>query len=455
MSLIEMIRARKAQIEARMKAIDDELDGIVATADTEQRNVTDEEQTQVGALLEERTAATADLKTVTGQEVAAVEAEESRARQGAALPAGAGQFGGAAGHTDLRTEPYRKGGQESYYRDLRAASRGDSAARERLIVNDRYRNAKLEERSGETTVAGAGGEFDPPLWQIDQFVKVARPKRTFADTVNNVTIPRGVSSINIPKVATGTATATQTTQNTGVNVQDITTTSVSTAITTLAGGGVYSLQWLEQSPIPVDEVITDDLGRDLATKIDAAVIAAVAAVSGLNAITYTQASPTSLLFGQFVQQGIDQVLGGNYTDPNAILMRPDRWGRLLAYGDSTGRPIVLPKASYGAFNSVGEANGVNVQGYAGDYRGVPVFLDPLIPNNLGAGTNQDECFVLDASQINLYESAPSIETFDQTYANQMSMFVRIYEYYGIIANRLPKAISLITGTGMIPGAYGL
>jgi hypothetical protein len=136
-------------------------------------------------------------------------------------------------------------------------------------------------------------------------------------------------------------------------------------------------------------------------------------------------------------------------------MRPDRWGRLLAYGDSSGRPIVLPKASYGPFNALGEANGQTVQGYAGDYRGVPVFLDPLIPNNLGAGTNQDEVFVLDSQQINLYESAPAIETFDQTYANQMSMFIRIYEYYGIIANRLPKAISLISGTGMIPGAYGL
>lgn len=452
-SLIETILARKAEIEARMKKIDDELDGIVATADTEQRNVTDEEHTRVGELLEQRQTETGALATVDGHLTVARDAEEERVRNGAALPKGAGQFQQAA-HTELRTEPYRKGGQDSYYRDFRAANRGDSAARERLLVNDRFRTAKLEER-GETTVAGAGGEFDPPLWQIDQWVKVARPKRTFADRVNKVAIPRGVSSINIPKVATGTATATQTTQNTGVNVQDITTTSVSTAITTVAGGAVYSLQWLEQSPIPVDEVITDDLGRQLATVVDAAVIAAVAAVSGLNAVTYTSASPTSLLFGQYVQQGIDQVLGGNFTDPDTILMRPDRWGRLLAYGDSTGRPIVLPKASYGAFNSVGEANGQTVQGYAGDYRGVPVFLDPLIPNNLGAGTNQDECFVLDAQQINLYESTPAIETFDQTYANQMSMFIRIYEYYGIIANRLPKAISLITGTGMIPGAYGL
>lgn len=430
-------------IETRMAEIDAELDTIVALAETETRNVTDEEQTQVTALLEERKSVAAKLDS-------AKQAEAIRSANGAALPKGSFE---TQTRTELRTEPYRKGGMESYYRDLRNATRGDAQARERLIVNDRYRNAKLEER-GETTVAGAGGEFDPPLWVIDQYIKVQRPKRTFADVVNNVPIPRGVSSINLPKVATGTATAAQTTQNTGVNVQDITTTSVSTSITTIAGGAVYSLQWMEQSPIPVDSVITDDLSRDLATKIDAAVIAAVAGVSGLNAITYTATTPTSLLFGDYVQQGIDQVLQGNYTNPNAILMRPDRWGRLLAYGDTNGRPIVLPKASYGSFNALGEANGQNVQGYAGDYRGVPVFLDPLIPNNLGAGTNQDEAFILDASQVFLYESAPSVETFDQTYSNQMSMFIRIYEYYGIIPNRLPKAISLVTGTGMIPGAYG-
>ena len=98
---------------------------------------------------------------------------------------------------------------------------------------------------------------------------------------------------------------------------------------------------------------------------------------------------------------------------------------------------------------------MKVQGFAGTYRGLPVYLDPLIPNNLGGGTNQDEVFIIDTTQINLYESTPTVETFDATYANQMSMFIRIYEYYGIIANRLPKAISLVTGTGMIPGTYGL
>ena len=436
----------KETIEARKAKIDQKLDAIVALAETETRNVTAEEQTKVEALLEKRAAVNKNLETV-------LKTEEIRKENGDALKA-VGYENQARGSGE-REAPYRANGMASYYMDLRAARQlCDSDARDRLITNDRHREDQMQQR-GESTTPGAGGEFDPPLWQIDQWIKVMRPARTTADVVNKTVIPKGVSSINLPKVVTGTATATQTSQNTGINVQDITTTYVTTAITTVAGGAVYSLQWLAQSPIPVDSVITDDIGRDLATKIDSAVIAAIAGVSGLNSITYTNASPTTALLGQFVQQGIDAVTGTNYTKPNAIIMRPDRWGRILSAVDSAGRPLVLPTPNYGPFNVLGAANGQTVQGYAGEYRGLPVFLDPLIPNNLGVGVNQDEVFIVDATQLNLYESAPTIETFDATYANQMSMFLRIYEYYGIIANRLPKAISLISGTGMIPGAYGL
>jgi HK97 family phage major capsid protein len=438
-TLIETIEARKAKIDKK-------LDALVALAETEKRNVTDEESTKVDALIEKRAAVVKSLE-------AAAKVEEVRAEAGATLKAANVLGYGEGFGSGERDAPYREGGTASYYRDLRAARQlGDSDARDRLIKNDRHRIAN-EERA-ESTTAGAGGDFDPPLYQINQWVKLMRPARTTADVVNKIVIPKGVSSINLPKIVTGTATAQQTSQNTGINVQDITTSTVTTAITTVAGGAVYSLQWLAQSPIPVDGVITDDIGRDLATKIDAAVIAGIAATAGLNAVTYTNVTPTTALLGQFVQVGIDQITGTNYTKPNAIIMRPDRWGRMLAYGDSAGRPLVLPNPNYGPFNVLGAANGQTVQGYAGEYRGVPVFLDPLIPNNLGAGLNQDEVFILDATQINLYESAPTVETFDATYANQMSMFLRIYEYYGLIANRLPKAISLIAGTGMIPGAYG-
>lgn len=434
-------------LEERKAEIVSELETLVSTLENEKRSATDEENQRQSQLLD-------DHKSVSKKIAKAHEEAELRQKVAAVLPAKVAENDSPA-LTELRTEPYRRGGTESYFADLAKAKEQDRRAIERLTVSDRYNLSKLakEQRAGETTVAGAGGEFAPPLWLIDQFVPLARPRRTTADLVNNITIPDGVSSISLPKVATGTATAVQGTQNTGVNVQDITTTSVSTGITTIAGGAVISQQLLDQSPISLDDVIAQDLFRDLAGKIDAAVISAVVAAAG-NVVTYTDAAPTSLKFGTYVQQAIDLILQGNYTVPDATILRPDRWGRLLAYGDTAGRPLVTPNASYGRFNSVGTANGIVDQGFAGNYRGVDTFLDPLIPNNLGAGTNQDEAIVFDSKQVYLYESTPKVEAFRETYANQLSLFVRISEYYGIIANRLPKAISVVSGTGMIPGAYG-
>ena len=433
------LETRKAEIVA-------ELEAIVSLLETEKRSANKTET-------EKQTALLADHKAVVKKIKKETEAEDLRAQVTAATPKAV--LDNLPIFTELRTEPYVRNGTESYYADLFAYKvHGNRSAGDRLTVNDRYREAHqtLETRA-ESTIAGAGGEFAPPQWQIQNFVALARPKRTTADLVNNLPLPAGVSSINLPKVATGASIALQT-QNTGVSVTDITTTSVSTTISTVAGGAIISQQMLDQSPIGLDQVITADLARALAGAVDSAVIAAIVAAAG-NAITYTSASPTSLLFGTFVQQGIDQILQGDFNNPDCIVMRPDRWGRLLAYGDTAGRPLVVPNAAYGRFNNLGTANGVVNQGIAGEYRGLPVYLDPLIPNNLGVGTNQDEVFVLESQQINLYESVPQIEAFRETYSNQLSLFVRVFEYYGIIANRLPKAISAITGTGMIPGAYGV
>jgi hypothetical protein len=84
-----------------------------------------------------------------------------------------------------------------------------------------------------------------------------------------------------------------------------------------------------------------------------------------------------------------------------------------------------------------------------------VYLDPNIPVNLGGGTNQDEIFIMRGDEVYLYESAPAFGVFEQTYANTLSLYIRAHEFYGIIANRYPAAISLITGTGLVSTlAYG-
>jgi HK97 family phage major capsid protein len=442
------MKTMKEMLDEQRAALVTELNTLITAAETEERLATDQEETRQGEIVDE-------VKTLDGKIAKQVEIEEARAKTAKAVEA-SGIAAGGVGHTELRTEPYRKGGKESYFRDLADAKKGNANAVARLVESDRHREDKLEQRAGTTTVAGAGGEFAPPLWVVDEFIGLPRPGRPVADAVRKMPLPTDVSSISLPKITTGTSTATQSTQNTAIGNQDIVTTSVTTNITTQAGGVTVSRQILDQSPVSMDEVILADLQRDLDQKIDLAVINAIAAVSGLNAITYTDASPTTAKLLPYIQQGIDQVGLGIYT-PNELLavVRTDRWGRFIAGADTTGRPFVLPNGTYGPFNVRGvQDDAVTGQGRVGTLNSIPTLTDAQVPNNLGAGTNQDEIFVLDPTQIFLFESTPQADAFEQTYANTLSVYCRIFEYYGIIANRLPKAISLITGTGLIPYAYG-
>lgn len=441
-TLIETMEARSVEIET-------EIDSILSEAEKREKpEVTDEDQTKIDALTEEHRS----VKTKIDTAKAAAQIKEDRAK---AAPASVVTPVMPVANDD-RDEVYRSTGRESYFRDSADAKLGKRDAVERLVQNDKRNKALLETRTGTTTVAGAGGEFAPPLWLVDEFVALARPGRPFANLVNNIPLPPDVASISLPKITTGTTTTAQGTQNTAIGNQDIVTTSVSTNITTQAGGVIVSRQILDQSPISMDQVITADLARDIAQKIDLALLTAVAAVSGLNSVTYTDASPTTAKLLPYVQQAIDQVGLGIYT-PNALvsIMRTDRWGRFAAAVDSTGRPLLALDGSYGPWNAKGiQTDAISGQGPAGSLQGIAGMRDAQVPNNLGGGTNQDEIFVLDPTQIWLYESAVQTDAFEQTYANTLSVYCRAFEYYGIIANRLPKAISLITGTGLIPYTYG-
>lgn len=447
MGQIEILEARQAELQSTIQA-------IIDTAEAESRGITDEEMTEINGHTAEIRSAGDKITSLTAVATQTAELEARRATQ-QVVPRVPVTVPEVPAYTEERSEPYRKGGTDSYFLDLYyAENRNDPQARERLARASAFRS-DMEKRAGATTVAGAGGELAPPAWLENELVGLLRPGRVFADRVNRKPLPTGVSSINLPKISTGTNVGAQSTQNTAITQQDIATTSVSTGITTIAGGALVSLQLLQQSPISVDDVILGDLAKVLAVAIDSAVISGVAGTSGINAITYTDGTPTTLKVLHQIQQAIDAVSVNVFEAPDTIVMRPERWGRFIDAVDGANRPMVLPSSSYGPFNQQGLANGQTPQGLAGTLRGLPVYLDPNIPVNLGAGTNQDEIFVMKASEIYLYESAPQFATFEQTYANTLSLYIRAHEFYGLIANRYPKAVSLITGTGMIPQAYGV
>lgn len=440
-----------ADLLAKRSEKNGELSKLLDTAKTEARGLTDVESGEFDTAETEIRALDARIQELDAQ----VRADEAAAEVSKRYAV-----------TKVTSEPaiYRSGaGGKSYFRDLHLArNKGDRDAADRLMRNDKGRAA---EQRALTTVNGVAGEFVPPLWLEEQFVKLARPGRITSNLIPNQPLPAGTDSINIPKINTGTNVGVQTTQNSAVLQQDLSTASVSSGITTIAGGQTVSLQLLEQSPLNIDDVILSDLAAAYAVQYNGLILSGsgtsgqptgILTLSGTNGVTYTTASPTlggtgaAALYPK-IAGAIQQIHTKRYLPPDAIIMHPTRWAWMLTQSDSSGRPLVIPRA--GAFNPLGAADGVVSQGLVGEMLGLPVYVDATIPTNGGAGTNQDTIIVARLSDLIQWESNVRAEAFQQTYANQMSVFIRMYNYMSFQAARYPASISVISGTGLVAPTF--
>lgn len=334
----------------------------------------------------------------------------------------------------------------SYFRDLfTSRNRGDVAATERLV--------RSQETRALTTTAGAGGELAPPLWLVDEYVRLLRAGRVTADLVHNEVLPEGVSSINMPKIATGTSTALQSSQNTALSQTDITTTSVTGTIQTVGGRQISAIQLLTQSGVSMDKVILSDLASSYANQVGSIVVSAISGLSGANAgsVSSTSLIGAGTLYSQ-VANGIQLIQTNRFASPDAIIMHPRRWAALIAAGDTTNRPVVVPNGP--AFNQIATADaGAPQQTQVGTMLGLPVYTDPNVPINKGAGTNQDEVYVICRSDLWLFESQMQAASFDATYADQASVLFRVLGFLSFIPNRYPKAVSVLGGAGLVTPTF--
>ncbi|MFI0772320.1 phage major capsid protein [Streptomyces sp. NPDC021218] len=455
--MLAFLRKQMQDLLEQRAALKTELDGIIATPVAEERDLSTDEHTAFDAKAHEIRAKDVEIEKLQAR-IAELDEDEKRSQRAAELLAQNGQAGERRERVQVVSEPetYRKGGNASYFRDLfRAQVNGNRESIERLARNDR----EVQEKRALTTTDGAGGEFVPPLWMVNDYIALARGGRVVADQVRPMALPTGTDSISLPKVASGTATAEQTTQNTAVQDTDATTGSVTAGVATIAGKQVVSQQLLDQSPINMDQILLADLAADYAVKADVFVInnnatnkVGLLNVSGANAVTYTDATPT---VGELYPKGADaiqQIHTGRFLPADKHFMHPRRWAWMTAAVDTAGRPLVVPAANMpqNALAAMGE---VASEGFAGTWHGLPVFVDPNIPVNLGAGTNEDRIITLRSSDVIFFEGTPQAEAFRETKADQLSVLLRFYNYAALHASRYPKSISVIAGTGLITPTF--
>ena len=343
----------------------------------------------------------------------------------------------------------------------RERARRQAAERDRDALDRdlkvRGRGTAFEKRVNPNRTDGQGGYFVPPLWLVDEYIDLPRFGRTFANTVRNMTLPPGTDSVNVPKVATGTATGVQTADAAAVTSQDLTDTFVSAPVRTIAGQQDVAIQLLDQSPVGFDEIVFADLIADYNQKLDtqcwsgsgsSGQLKGVLNVSGINAVTYTSTTPTLPEMYTPFMQALSLSATKRKMMPSAVFLTPSRWFWMASQLDSQNRPFILPETN-APFNPLALQTGGDVEGPVGRVLNFPLLADGNIPANLGAGTNEDRVATLRTSDLYLWEGSMRTRTLQEVLSGTLQVRFQVYNYAAFMPDRRPETISVISGTGLV------
>jgi HK97 family phage major capsid protein len=476
-------RVRLGEIETELRSINDAAGDAALTPDQQARwdSLVEERGTVQSAVArdEERRATLATLATQQAATGTAVSGDGAELR--------ARPTGGAVVTSEPMT--YGRNSGHSYFLDLARAQTGhgdgdggSAAATERLArhaaelrvemparQDARARRSReeqrgmpegtiFEQRTNPNRTDGQGGYFVPPLWMVDQYIDLPRFGRTTANLCAHFDLPPGTDSINMPKVSTGTVAAVQTADAAAVSSTDLTDTSVSAAVKTIAGQQDIALQLLDQSPINFDDVIYADLIMDLNRALDLQVIngsgsagqvTGILNVSGINAVTYTDASPTLPELYVPLVQSASQIEKNRKLPGTAVVMTPSMWYWSTGQLDTTNRPLIVQNAP--AYNPAAVQSGLASEGSAGTFAyGMPAFTDGNIPSNLGGSTNETRIISARWSDLYLWEGPVRTRVLQEVLSGTLQVRIQVFEYFAFMGNRRPEAISVISGTGVVP-----
>lgn len=350
---------------------------------------------------------------------------------------------------------YEKGGKNSFFSDMyQARFNNDYNANKRL--------AEHQEVSKRDVGTGAFAGLVVPQYLVDDYAPLARAGANFYNAVPKRELPAYGNKVEISRITTGSAAAEQASENAAVQETNIDDTLLTVNVDTIAGQQDVSKQALERGGQPgfnLEDIIFQDLASAYFTKLDNLLIngsgssgqpKGISQVSGINTVTYTDASPTVGELYPKLADALQKINSERFAPATAIIMHPRRWGFLTAGVDGSNRPLIVPNAN-APQNAVGTGE-VNKYGSVGQILGVPVITDANIRTDLGAGT-EDAIYVVRAEDHILFEQDVFTAKFEETNAGSLTTKLVVYGYVAFASGRYPKGISAISGTGLIAPTF--
>jgi hypothetical protein len=317
----------------------------------------------------------------------------------------------------------------------------------------------LERAAGDATTTSYGVGLIVPQYLTDLYAPATAALRPFANAaMNHHVLPPSGMTLNLSKITTSTSAALQSTQLTAVSATSLAETDLAIPVLTAAGSQNVSRQAIERGT-GIEDVTVQDLFKRVATALDATVL--TQATTGLGAsaqvVTYTSASPTAAEMYPFVfqaQSKLEQTLLAQ-ARVSHVVMHNRRFNWMTAAVGSTFpflQDVKFPGAAQTTAVQITNEYGASVRGVLAN--GLKVVVDFNVPTNLGAGTNQDEVYVVASDECHLWEDpqAPVMIRAEQPNAAQLGVLLVAYQYFAYTFQRYANNPAKISGTGLVAPA---
>jgi HK97 family phage major capsid protein len=450
MKLLDQLVEERAEISTAQE-------GLVNRAADEERDLTETEDTSLKDLATR--ASELDVRISELREVQTSNLEAAKLR--AEVAATDNSETRAVGNVVVTNEPHTYAEENrnvSFFADLYNMQYNND-----IEASDRIRRHRqemdVEHRAG--SVSNYAG-LVVPQYLTQLAAELSRAGRPFADQCTSLPLPQDGMSINISRVTTGTSAAAQASENSAVSQTDLDDSLISIDIRTIASGQQVSRQAIERGT-GIDTLIAADMMGAVATVLEDQVLngsgssgnlLGLSNISGINAVTYTDGSPSgSELFSKIVD-GIQQINSNRFAGADLIVMHPRRLAFLQAAVDGNGRPLVVPTQNVPQnAMGTGPVAGYGVTGAS--IAGLPVVTSGKVTTSGGSGGNEDVIFIVRRADMLLFEdnTQPVMVRMDQTAGLNLTVTLVAYQYACFIGGRYPASVSMLSGTGLVSPTF--
>tara|TARA_R100001443_G_scaffold117180_1_gene140319 strand:- start:2030 stop:3382 length:1353 start_codon:yes stop_codon:yes gene_type:complete len=450
MKLLDQLVEERAEISTAQE-------GLVNRAADEERDLTETEDTSLKDLATRAVELDARIQELRDVQTANLEAAKLRAEVAATDDSETR----AVGNVVVTNEPLTYAEENrnvSFFADLYNMQFNND-----IEASDRIRRHRqemdIEHRDG-TTANYAG--LVVPQYLTALAAELSRAGRPFSDQCTSLPLPDDGMTINISRVTTGSSAAAQAAENNAVSETDLDDSLISVDIRTIASGQQVSRQAIERGT-GIDALIAADMMGAVATSVEDQVIhgsgssgnlLGLSNISGTNAITFTDGSPTAAETYSKIVDGIQQINSNRFAGADLILMHPRRLAAMQAGQDSSGRPLVVPSNQVPQ-NSLGVGPIAGYGNTGASIAGLPVVTSGKVTTTSGSGGNEDMIFIVRRADMLLFEdnTQPVMVRMDQTAGLNLTVTLVAYQYACFVGGRYPASISKISGTGLVAPTF--